>query len=141
MGFRVIGKNAVVTVVLGGVQDGTAPDYTGTAISLIARAKTIKLEKTASTADMSTLGDDVDVVQVTRTGSKVTFDLEVGDGGFQFEEAVGQYAKVTAKSNSTLSAGTVYEGVVTAWNADFPDGAQIESITVTCGANGTTLTP
>ncbi len=135
MAFRVIGKNAAIFVKIGGPQDGSAPQY-GNAISIVALAKTIKREDSSTMTDLSAIGDDFDVMQFVRGGGKLTFDLEIEETGPQFEGALGYYAQVSIKSNSSLANPSVFSGVVSGYSQDFPEGAQTESVTITLGANG-----
>jgi hypothetical protein len=137
MAYKLIGQDQTVTITLGGAATGAAPSYSGGAAQL-ANLKSLSIDESVETTDVSALGDGLKKLRVRRSSAKLKVDLLVPSTGRQFANYVGYYVKVEHKALSSLGSTIDYEGIITAVNYSAPDGEQTESLEIEVGADGAT---
>jgi hypothetical protein len=136
MAQKLVGQQCTCWVVVGSSQLlGNAASVNGaSAIAVVSYARKITKDDSTSQADMSALGDTRETTQVLRGKTEINLELLVPTTGEQFINTIGMYGKVIYKANASVS-NVFYIGVITKQGFDMPDGAQIETLTLTCDAN------
>ena len=126
--MRLIGQDCLVQITDGGAQDGT-PTY-GSAVVLKAFAKRVMVEDSAETVDVSCLGDTRRKLRSKRGSSTCEVELAVVDTG-ALSLTVGNYVKLEVKEITALSYRT-FTGLLTRNKIEFPDGEDIQMLTIEC---------
>ena len=129
-----IGENCVVTVAVGGYQDGTPSAFTAETYTCIARS--VRFSTSVNSVDVSALCDAQNKAQVTKANGSVEVEFLVDSVvGPIFYGKDGYYCQIVVTPGS-LTAKT-FVGVVTATGLSVAnEEAVTESATVTLGANG-----
>ncbi len=137
MAYKLIGQDQTVTVHLGGAASGAAPSYDG-GTALISQARSVSIDESVETTDVSALGDALKKLRVRRSSAKIKLELLVSSAGMLYEGKVGYYAKVVHKAVSSLGSSTDYEGIIISRSSSGSDGEQTETIEIEVGADGAT---
>lgn len=140
MAYRLIGQDVAVQISLtAAAHAGGTPTY-GAPTVIKGIARRVSIDDELQTEDVSALGDTREKIRGKRGRSTVEIEQLVYDTGWQYNLAgtgskLGYAAKLEIKPLSTLTSFQVWQGLITRWSGEAPDGAQVERITITCDAD------
>jgi hypothetical protein len=132
MGFKLLGRDMAVQITFGGAADGVA--NFGVGASYMAVARTVKVQESAETEDMSGLSDGAKAFRGKKGEYQVILEGTVFSEGFTSPKIngmhVNQYLKVEIKPEMSLTEYDEYTGIVNQWEWDSGDSAQVERISM-----------
>jgi hypothetical protein len=137
MGYRVIGKDADVTIASGGAWDGSHTIGTATNIKLL--AKSVRCQDIGDTLTIAAIGDTQKFHRPGQTSYRVEVDLYIDSTGI-IGLSKGDVARLVLDPLATTTTTGVYtyDGVVDETTLEVSGQDQVQRIVILGPAEGTT---